>query len=254
MNTWHFNDCAHALRWHAIYTDGTPLIFLHGLGCASSSDYPQVVTSAEYSAAQSWLVDLPGAGFSDKPATLDYGSQAQTALLQTWIESQEVANVALYGHSAGAFIALKLATLMPTRIERLILCAPGLNDYGVLFLQQITSMSQAEFEETGFIHLLAQLKEEQSNAAWLGPFRVCSAKTVYQWAASALQDNASNWFEALAAFPSDKSVILPDSATSAEIERYEHIGCRVEVIANSGHMIAYDNPDALAAALSRLRR
>ncbi|MFP3515452.1 alpha/beta hydrolase [Pseudomonas sp. SIMBA_077] len=253
MNTWQFDERRNAVRWHDTSPAGTPLIYLHGLGCASSSDYPRVVASLEYLDARSWLVDLPGAGFSDKPNTLDYRSLAQASLLQEWISAQAISEVELFGHSAGAFIALKLAALAPCRVKRLILCAPGLNEYGVAFLQSITAMSQSDFEATGFDQLLTQLKEALSNDAWLGPLQTCSARAVYQWANSALEDNASDWLGALAVIPGHKGVILPDSATQQEIESYLQIGCRVELIANSGHMIAYDNPDELAAAISRLR-
>lgn len=253
MNTWHFDDHRNMLRWHDTSGAGIPLIYLHGLGCASSSDYLRVVTSYEYVDPRSWLVDLPGAGFSDKPNTLDYSSLAQASLLQAWIDTQALSEIELFGHSAGAFIALKLAALTPCNVKRLILCAPGLNEYGVAFLQAITAMSQSEFEATGFDQLLTQLKETPSNDAWLGPLQTCSARAVYQWATSALEDNASDWLDALAVIPAHKGVILPDSATQQEIESYLQIGCRVELIANSGHMIAYDNPDELAAAISRLR-
>ncbi|MCD5982191.1 alpha/beta fold hydrolase [Pseudomonas sp. CDFA 610] len=228
-----------------------PLIFVHGLGCASSSDYVRVVTSPEYPSIRSWLVDLPGSGFSDKPDCEDYGSSAQAFLLQRWICTQDTSRLALFGHSAGAFVALKLAALMPSSIERLILCAPGMNDYGVLMLQKIALMSQPEFIDTGFSRLLAHLKEAGGNDAWLGPLRMCSARAVYQWALSALEDNAAPWRETLAALPMPKSVILPDSARAADIEGFQRADCRVELIAHCRHMIAYDNPDELAAAISR---
>lgn len=249
MNTWNF-DNNNWLRWHDLHAPGVPLIYLHGLGCASSSDYPRVVTSHEYLPHRSWLVDLPGAGFSDKPASLHYGSCAQAALLRTWIGDHQVA---LFGHSAGAFIALKLAALMPSSVERLILCAPGLNEYGVSFLSEIVAMSESAFIDTGFSQLLTRLEDSGGNEAWLGPFQASSPQAVYQWAVSALEDNAGPWLELLSTISAVKGVILPDAATSEEIARYKRAGCRVELVVNSGHMMAYDNPDALAAAISRLR-
>ena len=113
-------------------------------------------------------------------------------------------------------------------------------------------MSESEFVEEGFIQLMFRLKQDAENANWLGPFQVSAPHAVYQWATSALEDNAKDWHSTLADSTIFKGVILPDTAPQEEIEGYIHAGCKVELVANSGHMIAYDNPDGLASAISRL--
>jgi carboxypeptidase C (cathepsin A) len=118
-----------------------------------------------------------------------------------------------------------------------------------LLLEEITSMSEIEFIMQGFRHLISRLKNDAENAKWLGPFQVASPKAIYQWAASTLNDNNEDWISVLAELSLSKSVILPDTATLDEIERYIQVGCQVELVANSGHMIAYDNPK-----ISRLMR
>ncbi|AYQ47480.1 Alpha/beta hydrolase family protein [Dickeya solani] len=173
-------------------------------------------------------------------------------MLQTWITSTGVSTISLFGHSAGAFIALKMATTMSPQPERLILCTPGVNDYGIALLESITAMSESEFIATGFNQLVMQLKNEGGNDVWLGPFQVSSPLAIYQWAESTLDDNQKNWLEILSRLPIAKGVILPDSASPDDIERYTRAGCLVELVPNCGHMLAYDNPDGLAASISRM--
>lgn len=252
MDTWYFNEENDCLRWQSCYKQNSTLIYIHGLGCASSNDYPPVITSSFYRNITSLLVDLPGAGFSDKPAATEYDSGSQSSRLQQWIAETGLKEISLFGHSAGAFIALKLAGKLSPQAKQLILCTPGLNDYGISFLEEITSMTKEAFILYGFSALMEQLKYEGGNDAWLGPFQVCSPDAIWQWANSALSDNTSDWLSVLADLPINKGIILPDTATDNEIKNYTDAGCTVELVANSGHMVAYDNPDGLADAISRL--
>lgn len=255
MNPFTIDDRGNVLRYFDLYSGASafnPLLFVHGLGCASSSDYPPVVGSNSYSKSRSLLIDLMGAGFSDKPEDGTYTSDTQANILSNFVAGEHLTQVNLFGHSAGAFIALKLAKCMLIQVGTLILCAPGLNDYGISMLTGITSMTEAQFVDVGFSQLLAQLKAAGGNDAWLGPFSVASPYATYQWARSALDDNAQNWLEDLANLNSIKGVILPDTATSDEIAKFEQAGCTVELVANAEHMMAYDNPDGLALAISNI--
>jgi pimeloyl-ACP methyl ester carboxylesterase len=257
MNALTIDGHENSLRYVDLYPAETafaPLFYIHGLGCASSSDYPPVIASSAYLKSRSFLVDLMGAGFSDKPQNRQYASDAQAGVLARLIDAQSLTAASLFGHSAGAFIALKLAQRLSIRVESLILCEPGLTDYGVSMLTAMTSMSEEAFIGSGFSRLLAQLKAQGGNDAWLGSFSVASPEAIYRWAASALEDNAADWLGALSNLDAAKGVILSDTASSDQIARFEQAGCVVELVADTEHMIAYDNPDGLAAAISKIRR
>ncbi|WP_321938868.1 alpha/beta fold hydrolase [Paraburkholderia sp. J8-2] len=255
MNTFTVDDRGNILRYidmHCGTSTFDPLVFIHGLGCASSSDYPPVVTSRSYSKCRSILVDLMGAGFSDKPEDGTYTSTAQAAVLEKFVAAEPFTQVNLFAHSAGAFIALKLAKWLPGKLKTLILCAPGLTDYGIARLSEMASTTEAEFVNGGFAQLRAQLRAEGGNDAWLGPFAVASPHALYQWAKSALEDNSGSWLEDLARLNTRKGVILPDTATREDIARFERAGCSVELVANAEHMMAYDNPDGLVLAIGNV--
>ncbi|MEX3984535.1 alpha/beta fold hydrolase [Paraburkholderia sp. EG287A] len=255
MNPFTTDDRGHILRYLDLFSgthSSEPLLFIHGLGCASSSDYPPVTGSHSYPKRRSLLVDLMGAGLSDKPEDGNYDSETQANVLSNFVTSEPFTRVNLFGHSAGAFIALKLAKRLPVQVGTVVLCAPGLNDYGKAMLSEITSMTEAQFVAVGFSQLLTQLKAAGGNDAWLGPFAVASPHAIYQWARSALDDNAQDWLGNFARLNARKGVILPDTATSDEIAQFEQAGCAVELVANTEHMMAYDNPDGLALAISNM--
>jgi pimeloyl-ACP methyl ester carboxylesterase len=58
------------VRWFDFPGHGDPVVFIHGLGCASSYDYPGVATDPAFSGQRALLIDLPGFGYSDKPGSL----------------------------------------------------------------------------------------------------------------------------------------------------------------------------------------
>jgi pimeloyl-ACP methyl ester carboxylesterase len=252
MKAYSVNESGHVLRYLDTNAGPEPLLFIHGLGCASSSDYPPVVTSDAYLRGRSLLIDLLGAGFSDKPDDSGYSSDGHAALLSHFIAQGNFASVNLFGHSAGAFTALKLAQRLPAQVGTLILCEPGLTDYGIAMLSEMTSMTEAQFVEHGFADFLAHLKAQGTNDAWLGSFSVASARAIHRWAKSALDDNATDWLADLANLQMAKGIILSEKATSDEIAPFEQAGCIVERVTDAEHMIAYDNPDGLARAISTI--
>jgi pimeloyl-ACP methyl ester carboxylesterase len=254
MNTHSVNESGPVLRYLDLYSGPEPLVFIHGLGCASSSDYPPVVASDAYFKGRTLLIDLVGAGFSDKPHDSDYSSDAQAVVLSDFIDRTGFERVNLFGHSAGAFIALKLAQRLSGRIGTVMLCEPGLTDYGMSMLSNITSMSEAQFADRGFSDFLAQLKAQGTNDAWLGPFSIASPVAIHRWARSALDDNAAHWLNDLAKLETTKGIIVSEKASSDEIARFEKAGCRIARVADAEHMIAYDNPDGLAQAISTILR
>lgn len=115
MHTHRFDTHGNVLRWQDTFAEGEPLVYLHGLGCASSGDYPPVITAPGYPGVRSWLADLPGSGYSDRPRAGIYDSSSLAGILKAWIDATGVARIGLFGSSAGALVALQLAGSMSDR-------------------------------------------------------------------------------------------------------------------------------------------
>ena len=55
------------MRYHDFPGEDTPILFIHGLGCSGSFDYPEVAAQTDLVNHRRILIDLLGSGFSDKP-------------------------------------------------------------------------------------------------------------------------------------------------------------------------------------------
>jgi pimeloyl-ACP methyl ester carboxylesterase len=59
-------------RYQHLHGEGPVCVYLHGLGSASSADFPSIVASPKLAGYQHLLVDFLGLGFSDKPEQFSY--------------------------------------------------------------------------------------------------------------------------------------------------------------------------------------
>ena len=72
MQEFILKDSKNRIRYHDFPGEGAPILFIHGLGCAGSFDYPQVAAQEELCENRRILVDLLGSGFSDRPDDFGY--------------------------------------------------------------------------------------------------------------------------------------------------------------------------------------
>ena len=86
------------IRYHDLYGKGTPILFIHGLGCASSFDYIEVAAMLGPS-QRIILIDLLGAGYSDKPLDFEYSVRAHAQYLSEFVEDLRLDQVIVFGHS-----------------------------------------------------------------------------------------------------------------------------------------------------------
>lgn len=112
----------HYIIINANYASKGTIVFLHeGLGCTATwGTYPQELCSAAN--MQGIIYDRPGYGQSDGDLTNrtnDYLIEA-AHFLSTFLETFNIKNPILYGHSDGGSIALAYAGLYPQNITCLI--------------------------------------------------------------------------------------------------------------------------------------
>jgi len=97
--------------------EGSPLILMHGWGCALTT-----VRSIANTAAQTHIVyniDMPGFGQSPEPASV-WGVNEYTSLIEQFITTLNLKNPILAGHSFGGRIAI-LAASRTANIDSVVL-------------------------------------------------------------------------------------------------------------------------------------
>lgn len=95
------------VRWLDLPGRGDPVVFIHGLGCASTYDYPRVAADPALAGRRMILVDLPGFGYSDKPESFGYRIGDQAGVVVELLDRLGLERCYLYGHSMGAASRLK---------------------------------------------------------------------------------------------------------------------------------------------------
>ncbi|MXW50214.1 MAG: alpha/beta fold hydrolase [Gammaproteobacteria bacterium] len=118
------------LHYHddgAIDGNGRTVVFVHGSG-PGASGYSNFKLNAPVLAGAGYRVlvpDLPGFGYSSKPADIDYTTDFFVTHLIGLLDAIGIHQCALVGNSLGGAVCIRAALDHPERVEKLVLMAPG---------------------------------------------------------------------------------------------------------------------------------
>lgn len=240
------------MRYCDLPGEDVPILFVHGLGCAGSFDYPQVAAQDELARHRRILIDLLGAGYSDKPDGFDYSIRSHVDYLKSFIDYLGIGEFILFGHSLGGPIAIELASLFKERVRVLVLSESNLDPSRV----GDSSYRIAQFSEQRFVlkeykDLIAQSKLS-GNTMWAAALSNCSPLAVYRLSKCALRGGDPSWRGILYDLPVRKGFIFGEkSLPDADYTELQSRGIHVEVVPSAGHSMAWENPKGLAEAISR---
>jgi pimeloyl-ACP methyl ester carboxylesterase len=160
---------------------GPPVLALHGFPTASY-DFSLVVPLLARS-FRLILVDYPGFGFSDKPASGAYSLACYADVAQALLRELDLPQVFVLAHDIGDSVALELLRRQSPRIERLALLngsviSVPIADPAMLLMQKMllnpllgASMSKLRlFRRPIFARTFQKLFARQLSAAELGAF------------------------------------------------------------------------------------
>ena len=237
------------LRYHDLAGEGTPCIFIHGLGCAASCDYPQVASDPTLAGRRMLLVDLLGSGFSDQPEDFSYSIRDQAQTIVALIEHIGVGSVDIFGHSMGGAIAIEAARLLGDQVQHLVLSEPNLDAGGGYYSRKIAEMAEADYVAKGHNDLVEASRLDGSGI-WAASLLASAPFAVHRGAVSLVAGGNPEWREILYSMPVSKTVIfgsqsLPDNDTEELPLNGVHIG----MVPDAGHMMAWENPSGLAHAI-----
>ena len=238
------------IRFHDLPGNDPPLMLVHGLGCASSCDYPRIAADPALAGRRMLLVDLLGAGFSDKPAGFGYAVEDHAETLRALMRGLSLPVIDLFGHSMGGAIAIETATRNHGRIRRLVLGEPNLCAGGGDTSRSIAAYSEDDYVARGH-------EETTRNAAaagdttWSASALLWSPAAVHRGATSLVRGGAPSWMDQLGALPIPRTVIFGESSLpDPNTERLPRIGVAVRIVRDAGHSMAWENPSGVAEAIS----
>ncbi|CAG1009499.1 2-hydroxy-6-oxo-2,4-heptadienoate hydrolase [Burkholderiales bacterium] len=239
------------LRFHDLPGAGRPLVFVHGLGCASSCDYPTVARDPALLGRRAILVDLLGFGFSDRPNDFSYTIADHAQSVAELVRCLKLTDFDLFGHSMGGAVAIELAASCAEAVHALVLSEPNLDPGGGLFSRAIAAMSEEDYLRAGHARNL-EMAAASGQAIWAGSMQIASALAVHRSAKSLVAGSVPTWRAQLLALPMPRTVIfgqlsLPDD----DFDQFPNARVAVAVVPDAGHSMAWENPSGLARAIAR---
>lgn len=230
---------------------GPLLIYLHGLGCAGSRDWPPVAAAPALAGWASRWVDLLGFGQSDRPDEFSYDLADQADLLASLLASENVPT-ALVGHSMGGTLAVMLA-------ERLI--GLGRAPAAVVVAEpnlrpDDASMSARAAAKTPerFIAAWPRWVETFPSPHYQANMQLASPLAFHRSAVS-LTRHGSAMLERLARLPVPRGYVLgarSDDSTHETARLTAAAGVPVMTVPESGHGFSEDDPAGFAHAIVQL--
>lgn len=238
------------VRYHDLPGAGVPVVFIHGLGCASSHDYPEVASQQCLAGRRRLLVDLPGAGYSERPTDFGYRVRDMAEVVLELLDHVGPGRVVLFGHSAGGAVALEVARHAERRLAGLVLSEANLDPSppGAASLR-IASQPLDDFIAHGYSDLLAEVAG--AGDQWAAPVGSWSPAALWRLAESLRLGQDPSGRDVLYGLTCPRTYLigelsLPDP-DSAELTRR---GVRVDVVPGVGHSMAWEDPAATAEAIA----
>ena len=250
MKEYNIPSAKATLRYHDLPGDDMPILFIHGLGCAGSFDYPQVAAQKALQGHRRILVDLLGAGFSDRPEDFGYTVDDHADYLAEFVAAIGLDSFILFGHSLGGAVAISLAAKCRERIDRIILSESNLDKSG----EGATSKLIADFDEDEFISSgfakLVRKGREKGNGIWTASFSLWLPKAAYLISRSATEERHPSWREMLYSQDCPRTFIFGEqSLPDPDTEVLAAHGIHIEVVKQAGHSMAWENAQGLAEAI-----
>ncbi|MEM8684997.1 MAG: alpha/beta hydrolase [Pseudomonadota bacterium] len=248
---------------------GDPVFFIPGL--TSSPSAFKAALSEPLGVEAHWITLAGFAGVDAPPTTDNFVGDAASSLV-AFIESQDLKNVRLVGHSMGGVVSLMIASRLPERVSAVLIVdsvpfLPALFQPGITeelaamqangMKAQFDSMSHAQFLTMMGQGLPRQATSPDSQALVFDDIKASDQRSV---AAATAELFGTNYSHLLDTVRAPVTVLVPHNAfvgmTSEQLlsvyrGMYEGLSnVDFTVVENSRHFVMLDQPEAFDAALT----
>ena len=227
--------------------DDVPIVFVHGLGGASSIDYAGFGPS--FAGHRCVLVDLPGSGGSAIGTSCDLSIGGLARHVAEVLRNGNVSRAVLFGHSMGGAVVTSLAALWPELVAGVLLTESNLDPGGGTWSRRIARFSEADFASHGYGELIAE--QQRECPTWAHTVALSSPLALHREAVSLIAGTAPTWRETLYGLQCPKFYVFGDkNLPDPDADELPRHGVEVLTVENAGHNMAYDNPSGLAEVVA----
>ena len=238
------------IRYHNIPGGKPALVFIHGLGSASSPWFPRILSHPLLGARRAVLVDLLGFGFSDRPSKFRYSMEDHADTVTSLLEHLNLERCAVIGHSMGGSIAIVLATTNPDLVSNLIVAEGNLDPGPGSVSGPITVQTEEQFIRNGYAAFLRGVISK-GWADYAGTVQASDSRAMHRSAVSLIAKRHPTFREQLLALSISRTFIFGGrNLPNPDVEDLSAQGVNVLVVEGSGHDMMADKPDGFAEAIA----
>jgi pimeloyl-ACP methyl ester carboxylesterase len=251
------------IRVHALVRPGPrPALFVHGLA-NSSAYFDDAGERPEIAGRGIVAFDLPGFGRTAAPERFGFGMDEQAAVVVGLVETLDLEEVTLVGHSMGGTIALLAAESLAGRLAELVLAEGKLQSEPHVWSTRIAAESPETWER-----IFADMQRRAEIVVRGGMLRrrvhairraapALRQTTAHAMRASAiaLQEAASDpsLYERFMRFERPRRYLFGDQNLHVSLfKRLEADGAPIGVVPRAGHQMMLDNPEGFYRAVAHV--
>ena len=244
-----FDDRGSMVRWLDLPGRLPARVFLHGLGGTGAAVFGEVAGHPALGRHRTLVVDLPGHCLSDRPADFGYSLDDHAAVIAAICAAEGLTSIDLVGHSLGGDIAIVVTGRNPGLVGRLVIGEANLDPLppstNERFSQRIATQTEAEFASTGYQVILDAVP------AWRPTLRLCDPIAIYRSAVGLITGTEPTMRSMLVAATMPRTFIRGDRGEPLrDADGLRAAGVDVVTIAEAGHAMMFDAPDAFRTALA----
>lgn len=235
-------------------TGGPAVVWLHGLGGASTTAFAGVIDHPALAHTNAHLIDLPGHGRSDRPEAWPYTIEAMADVAAEAIASIASEPVVLIGHSMGGSVAITLAHRYPHLVSALIVAEPNLDPGVGTVSAHIARQSESRFVSHGHHALVRAVRSERTGihtaSSWPDTVAETSPRALHRASTSLLAAREPTFRAMLEGLTLPVMFIAGDQTRPIETGLLSS-PVEMVVIPEAGHEMWVDNLEAFAEAVAR---
>lgn len=237
------------------------VVYLAGLGGASTAAYPRIVIEPGLSDRRSILVDWFGHGYSDRPDHFGYTLEEHASAISRLLDHIGSKQYVLVGHSMGGAVAIELASKRSDLIVQLVLAEANLEAGGGIMSSSIANQNESDFVASGYLDMIndrrsAALAGDSTASIALGMWQVASPLAFHRSAVSLVKGTQPIMWDQLMKLPIPRTFIfgsrsLEEYEEDRELyKRLESHSIQVAIVPDAGHGMMAENPVGVARVIS----
>jgi len=250
VNAFPVSEEASVLRYVDVPGTGPSLVFLHGLGSASSFAFPETALHPRLRSRRSILIDLLGFGYSDRPTAFSYSMKAHAEVVGKLLDHLAIEDAVLVAHSMGGAVAILAAASRPARVGRLVIAEGNLDPEPGIVSGMVARQAEHAYVESGHAEFVAALRAAGFKA-YARTVEIASPIAMHRSAVDLIADRSPTFREILYALPMPRRFLISEeSKNDPDVERLPRDGIPVSIVAAAGHDMMSDNPGGFAEAVA----